>query len=179
LGRKELGKERTMGRSPNKMPLDLVLRQLEQQQEEYPHGGGLKGLRYIINDMKHLPDGKALGTYAELIQNLLPAVGRLASASRRLYRDRESLKPVLENVYRIFEEWDAWLAASDGGAATEEDLQEHLERVSHAMAALREAADGYDAGVLARLAEERDWREKRKKELEKENAPRGRGATAV
>ena len=157
-----------MGRALNKMPLDLVLRQLERQQEEDPHHGGLKGLRYIINDMKHLPDGTALNAYSELIQNLLPTVGRLASASRRLYRDREGLKPVLENVYRVLEEWDAWLVAGDGDAATEEDLQEHLERVSLAMAALKEAADQYDAGVFARLAEERNWREKRKKEKELE-----------
>jgi hypothetical protein len=143
------------------MPLSLVMQRLEQQQEENPDQGGLKGLQYIINDMKHLPDGKALAAYVESIQNLLPSAGRLASASQRLYRDREAMKPVLENVYRVLEEWDAWLSTGDTGAATEEDLQEHLERVAYAMAELKEATNRYDAGVFARLTEERDWREKR------------------
>jgi ribosomal protein L12E/L44/L45/RPP1/RPP2 len=87
-------------------------------------------------------------------------------ASRRLFRDRESLKPVVENVYLILEEWDAWLTASEQG--TEEDLQEHLERVAYAMAALKEAAGQYDAGVQARLAEELERREQREREKETE-----------
>jgi hypothetical protein len=150
--------------SLNKMPLGLVLQQLEQQQEEDPSQGGMQGLRYIINDMRHLPAENALTTYAETIQNLLPSVWRLTSASQRLRKDRESLKPLLENVYQLLEEWDAWLATSGSGAAAEEDLQEHLERVAYVMAALKKTSSQYDAEVLARLAEEHERREKWKKE---------------
>jgi hypothetical protein len=153
-----------MGRFSNKMPLDLILQQLEQQQEEDPSRSGMKGLRYIINDMKHLPAENALSTYAETIQNLMPCVWRLTSASQRLRKDRESLKPLLDNVYQLLEEWDAWLKASESGPAAEEDLQKHLERVAYTMAALKEASSQYDAEVLARLAEEREKREKWKKE---------------
>jgi hypothetical protein len=157
-----------MGRLSNKVPLGLILQQLEQQQEQDPSRGGTKGLRYIIKDMRHLPAENALTTYAETIQNLMPCVWRLTSASQRLRKDRESLKPLLENVYQLLEEWDAWLAASESGAAAEEDLQEHLERVAYVMAALKEASSRYDAEVLASLAEEQEKREKWKKEASME-----------
>jgi hypothetical protein len=148
------------------MPLGLVLQRLEQQQEEDPSQGGKRGLRYIINNMKHLPGEDALTTYVETVQQMLPCVGRLASASQRLYKDRESLKPLLESVYQILEEWDAWLATSEKGTATEEDLQEHLERVAYAMITLKETSSQYDADVLARMTEEQECRDKRKKEKE-------------
>jgi hypothetical protein len=153
-----------MARLTNKTPLGLILQQLEQQQEEGLSQGKMKGLRYIINDMRHLPAESALTIYAETIQNLMPSVWKLTAAGQRLRKDRESLKPLLENVYQLLEEWDAWLAASESGTAAEEDLQEHLERVAYVMAALKEASSQYDAEVLASLAEEQEKREKWKKE---------------
>jgi hypothetical protein len=58
----------------------------------------------------------------------------------------------LENVRAALAEWTAWAQAED---PTEDEIQEHLERVAGTMAALKEALSAYDSFVLAKLKADR------------------------
>jgi hypothetical protein len=85
-------------------------------------------------------------------ESLMLHAHKLASMSKRLHKDRENLKPLLESARTVLAEWNAWVEADD---PTEDEIQEHLERVAGAMATLNEALSAYDSFVLAKLKVDR------------------------
>ena len=138
--------------------LDLEPQDIEEQGEDKQN----KRMGIILRKMSHLPKdkeiassekslGKAFAERDERDRIIATHSAKLILMSKELYADRENLKPVLANVSRLLSEWDAWLATGESGEATEEALQEHLERVSRAVAFLRETMDSYEAGVTAKL----------------------------
>jgi hypothetical protein len=127
--------------------------------------GGLAG------GMAHLPKARDFASVTEMMarvfrsnralaedESLMFHAHKLASMSKRLYKDRENLKPVLEGVRAVLAEWSAWAEDDD---PTEEEIQEHLERVAGAMAILDESLRDYDSFVLAKLQEDRKMEHRR------------------
>jgi hypothetical protein len=135
---------------------------MEKDIEEQRESGRGNKTEIILRRMMHLPKdkdiassekslGKAFSERDERDRTIATHSAKLLLMCKELYADRESLKPVLTNVSFLLSEWDAWLETGEGGEATEEDLQENLERVASAIAFLRETMDSYEAGVLAKL----------------------------
>jgi hypothetical protein len=85
-------------------------------------------------------------------ESLMLQAHKLASMGKRLFRDRQNLKPVLEGVRNVLTEWKTWVDDDD---PTEEEIQAHLERVAGTMALLDEAMSAYDDFVLTKLKEGR------------------------
>jgi uncharacterized protein (DUF849 family) len=133
-----------------------MLQQIEELGEE---AGGMK---VLLSEVAHLPwekdliaSEKALSkAFADRDRIIATHTAKLLSMSRRLYQDRESVKAILDLVEETLTRWEAWLNLSED-EATDEMLQDHLILVSQVMMALREEMNVYEAGVLARLKEER------------------------
>jgi ABC-type transporter Mla subunit MlaD len=136
----------------------MILRRVVEEGDE-------RGLGMLAGEMAHLPKerdfvastetvAKALKSDKSLRENETLVLGahKLASMSKRILHDRQSLKPVLENVRDVLAEWNAWVNDDD---PTEEEIQAHLERVAGTMAFLSEALSAYDAFVLTKLKEDR------------------------
>jgi hypothetical protein len=127
--------------------------------------GDMSGLSMLVGDMAHLPKARDFAASTEMMarafrlnkalgedESLMLHAHKLASMSKRLHKDRESLKPLLESARTVLAEWNAWVEADD---PTEDEIQEHLERVAGAMTALNEALSAYDSFVLAKLKVDR------------------------
>jgi hypothetical protein len=127
--------------------------------------GDEKGLDVLVGEMVHLPKGREFAAVTDMMakvfrsnkalgedETLMLHAHRLASMGKRLYRDRQNLKPMLESVRGVLAEWKAWVDDDD---PTEEEIQTHLERVAGTMAALDEAMSAYDDFVLTQLKEGR------------------------
>jgi hypothetical protein len=127
--------------------------------------GDASELDVLAGEMAHLPKIRDFVASVELMARafkpertlgedspLISHAHRLASMSKRLYKDREKLKPPLEGVRNAVAEWKTWVEADD---PTEEDIQTYLERVAGAMEILKTALKTYDAYVLQKLKEDR------------------------
>jgi hypothetical protein len=141
----------------SKVPIAMILQKIEE--------GDTKGVGVLVGEMAHLPRARDFATSTEMMAKafrsnkalgedefLMLHAHKLASMSKRLFKDRENLKPVLECVRAVLAEWSAWVEADD---PTEDEIQEHLERVAGTMAALNEALSAYDSFVLAKLKADR------------------------
>jgi hypothetical protein len=127
--------------------------------------GDMSGLSMLVGDMVHLPRAREFASSTEMMARAFKAnkslgedealmlhAHKLASMSKRLYKDRETLNPVLESVRAALAEWTAWVEADD---PAEEEIQEHLERVAGAMTNLHNALSAYDSFVLTKLKQDR------------------------
>jgi DNA-binding SARP family transcriptional activator len=127
--------------------------------------GDTSGLSLLADEMAHLPKARDFAASTEMMarafrvnrelaedESLMLHAHKLASMSKRMFKDRETLKPVLERVRAALAAWAAWAEADD---PTEEEIQEHLERAAEAMADLNAALNAYDSFVLAKLKENR------------------------
>jgi ABC-type transporter Mla subunit MlaD len=127
--------------------------------------GDMSGLSLLADDMAHLPRAREFvsttDTMAKVFRSnralsendsLMLYAHKLASMSKRLVKDRENLKPLLESARAVLAEWTAWVDADD---PTEDEIQKHLEQVAGAMANLHEALSAYDSFVLTKLKEDR------------------------
>jgi hypothetical protein len=128
--------------------------------------GDTSGLNVLIDEMEHLPKARDFASTTAIMakifrsnkalaedESLMLHAHKLASMSKRLCKDRENLKPALEDARAVLAAWSAWVADEDPG---EEEIQEHLERVAAAMAALDESLRDYNSFVLMKLAEDRN-----------------------
>ena len=141
-----------------RVPVGMILRRIEKE-------GDMNGLSVIEDEMAHLPRARDFASATEAMarvfrvnralaedESLMFQAHKLASMSKRMYKDREALKPVLGSARAALAEWAAWADAED---PTEEEIQGHLERVAGAMGSLHEALAAYDSFVLAKLKESR------------------------
>ena len=140
------------------VPVGMVLRRITEE-------GDMSGLSMLVSEMAHLPKARDFAAATETMARafrvnkalgedefLMLCAHKLASMSKRLYKDRQNLKPVLESVRGVLAMWSAWVEADD---PTEDEIQEHLEQLAGAMEDLSAALNTYDAFVLAKLKEER------------------------
>jgi hypothetical protein len=157
----------------------MVFQQVVKERKEDPVRGGAKGLRIIIEELKHLPPRKDVLLSADAVKKayrediefgdaeLLAHAMKLGLTARSMLEDRENLKTVLDRVYDLLEKWDAWLAASElvaselvasesDDAVTEEALQGHLETVASAVASLRDVMDGYNTAIFTKLMKRKE-----------------------
>ena len=142
-----------------KVPVGMILQRITEE-------GDTSGLNVIVDEMAHLPRARDFASTTEMMakifrsnkalaedESLMLHAHRLASMSKRLFKDRENLKPALEGARAVLAEWSAWVEDED---PTEEEIQEHLERVAGAMAALDESLRDYNSFVLSKLTEDRN-----------------------
>ena len=128
--------------------------------------GDTSDLGVLIDEMVHLPKARdlaaATGMMAKVFrlnralgedESLMLLAHKLASMGKRLFKDRENLKPVLEGARAVLAEWSAWVEDED---PTEEEIERHLERVAGAMAVLDESLRDYNSFVLSKLTEDRN-----------------------
>jgi hypothetical protein len=140
------------------MPIGMMLQRIVEEGDE-------KGLSVLVGEMVHLPKERDFAAFAEAMakniklnkalqenETLLLSAHKLALMSKRILKDRQSLKPVLEGVRGVLAEWNAWVDDDD---PTDAEIQKHLERVAGTMAFLSEALSAYDAFVLTKLKEDR------------------------
>jgi hypothetical protein len=141
-----------------KVPVGMILQRIAEE-------GDMSGLGILVGEMAHLPKARDFAASTEMMAKsfksnralaedefLMLHAHKLASMSKRLYKDRENLKPILESVRAVLAEWSSWAEADD---PTEEEIQNHLERVAGAMSALNGAVNDYDAYVLTKLKDDR------------------------
>jgi hypothetical protein len=157
----ELKEQKKVGRCyrmRNKVPIGMILQRIVEEGDE-------KGLDVLVGEMVHLPRAREFAAVTDMMakvfrtnralgedESLMLHAHRLASMGKRLFRDRQNLKPVLEGVRNVLAEWKAWVDDDD---PTEEEIQAHLERVAGTMALLDEAMSAYDDFVLTKLKEGR------------------------
>ncbi|MDR2176026.1 MAG: hypothetical protein LBO82_08870 [Synergistaceae bacterium] len=140
----------------SKIPVGMIL-------ERIVEDGDMSGLNMLVGEMAHLPKAREFASATETMarafrvnkalaedESLMLYAHKLASMSKRMFKDREALKPLLESVRAVLAEWGAWAEADD---PTEDEIQEHLERVAEAMANLHESLTAYDSFVLKKLKE--------------------------
>jgi hypothetical protein len=129
-------------------------------------GGDTNGLRVLVGEMVHLPKARDFASSTALMakafrlnkslgddESLMLHAHKLASMGKRVCKDRENLNPLLESARAALSEWTAWVEDDN---PTEDEIQEHLERVAGTMAGLHDALSAYDSFVLAKLKEERE-----------------------
>jgi hypothetical protein len=142
----------------SKLPVAMILQRIVEE-------GDMSGLSVLADGMAHLPKAREFASSTEMMarafrvnrdlaedESLMFHAHKLASMSKRMFKDRETLKPVLECVRTVLVEWGAWVEADD---PTEEEIQEHLECVAGAMSSLNDALSAYDSFVLKKLKESR------------------------
>jgi hypothetical protein len=142
----------------SKVPIGMILQRIVEEGDE-------KGLGILVSEMVHLPKERDFAAFAEAMaktikqnkalrenETLILGAHKLASMSKRVLRDRQNLKPVLEGVRGVLAEWNAWVNDDD---PTEEEIHAHLERVAGTMAFLSETLSAYDGFVLTKLKEDR------------------------
>jgi hypothetical protein len=142
----------------SKLPVAMILQRIEEE-------GDMSGLSVLADGMAHLPKAREFASSTEMMakafraskelaedDSLMLHAHKLASMSKRMFKDRETLKPVLECVRAVLAEWGAWAEADD---PTEEEIQGHLERVAGAISNLNDALSAYDSFVLKKLKEGR------------------------
>jgi hypothetical protein len=140
------------------MPIGMMLQRIVEEGDE-------KGLGVLVGEMVHLPKERDFAAFAEAMakniklnkalqenETLILSAHKLAAMSKRIVKDRQNLKPVLEGVRGVLAEWSAWVDDDD---PTDAEIQKHLERVAGTMAFLSEALSAYDAFVLTKLKEDR------------------------
>jgi hypothetical protein len=162
----ETGEKTKSGKT--KLPLNMVFEQVMKERKEDPVRGGAKGLRLIIGDLKHLPPKKNVILSADAVKKayrediefgdaeLLAHGMKLGLTARTVLEDRENLKGVLERVSDVLDKWDEWLASSESGTVTEEELQRHFETVAAAIASLQEVMNGYYTGIFTKLMKRKE-----------------------
>jgi hypothetical protein len=142
----------------SKLPIGMILQRILEDGDE-------RGVGVLVSEMVHLPKEREFAASAEMIakalrsnkalrenEALVQSARRLASMGKRVLRDRQNLKPVLDGIRNVLAEWSAWAEADD---PTEEEIQEHLERVAGALMILDTALNAYDSFVLKKLKEDR------------------------
>jgi hypothetical protein len=140
------------------LPVGMILERIAEE-------GDMSGLNMLVDEMAHLPRARDFASSTEMMakafrvnralaedESLMLCAHKLASMSKRMYKDRETLKPVLACVRAVLAEWCAWAGADD---PTDDEIQGYLERVAEAMANLHGALSAYDSFVLAKLKESR------------------------
>jgi DNA-binding SARP family transcriptional activator len=142
----------------HKLPVGMILERILEE-------GDANGLGVLVGEMVHLPKARDFAASTEMMakafrsnkalgddESLMLHAHKLASMSKRLFKDRENQKPVLERARAVLAEWAAWVEADD---PAEDEIQEHLERVAEAMAEMNAALNAYDSFVLAKLKGDR------------------------
>jgi hypothetical protein len=135
----------------------MLLRRIEEE-------GDKSGIKILVNEMAHLPRAREFAAVTDQMartfrsnralsedETLMMHAHKLASMGKRLYKDRQNLKLPLEAVRSVIAEWRAWVENDD---PTDEEIQNHLERVAGAMSLLDSAMSEYDELALARVREE-------------------------
>jgi hypothetical protein len=143
----------------NKVQTGVVL-------ERIVEGGDTAGLEILVGEMAHLPKARDFVTSIDIMakvfrlnkalsedESLMLHAHRLTSMSKRLFKDREKLKPLLDSARNAVAEWTEWAEADD---PTEEEIQGYLERVAGTMEMLDAALKLYDAYVLTKLKDDRN-----------------------
>jgi hypothetical protein len=142
----------------NKTQIGMILQRVEE--------GDISELDVLVGEMVHLPKVRDFVASVEMMARIFRMDGeldenehlmfhahRLASMSKRLYKDRETLKPLLEGTRNVIAEWRTWVEADD---PTEEEIQIYLKRVAGAMEILKTLLKDYDSYVLTKLKEDRE-----------------------
>jgi hypothetical protein len=127
--------------------------------------GDASGLSVLVGEMAHLPKARDFASSTALMakafrlnkslgddESLMLCAHKLASMGKRVCKDRETLNPLVESARAALAEWTDWV---EDDSPTEDEIQEHLERVAGTMAALDAALSAYDSFVLTKLKEDR------------------------
>jgi hypothetical protein len=142
----------------SKVPIGMILQHIAEE-------GDTSGLSVLVGETVHLPKARDFASSTAMMarafklnkvlgddESLMLHAHKLASMGKRVCKDRENLKPLVESARAALAEWTDWVEAEE---PTEDEIQEHLERVAGTMASLYEALSAYDSFVLAKLKEDR------------------------